>query len=225
MKRDGRETEAWGSRQRALSPPSSPSCGFSSPQHSRSLPRGGFAWPRPCSEARGRPRRCSTRHRPVPCWSGAMERSKSTADWSAISVCPVSPAASRDLAGETNGILRDDLERLAAAIDAARLSAGRIALKVRASGSGRVFEVRGGPAPAPEPAGTVLLWLLDTSAGEEERAGHGGAAAADRSRAGFARAPDRGRAVPDVVPRPRPSPRARQPCASSKRSKARMPPK
>ena len=29
-----------------------------------------------------------------------------------------------DLAGETNGILRDDLERLAAAIDAARLSAG-----------------------------------------------------------------------------------------------------
>ena len=76
-----------------------------------------------------------------------------------------------DLAGETNGILRDDLERLAAAIDAARLSAGRIALKVRASGSGRVFEVRGGPAPAPEPAGTVLLWLLDTSAGEEERAG------------------------------------------------------
>ncbi|HWU92779.1 MAG TPA: PAS-domain containing protein [Sphingomicrobium sp.] len=76
-----------------------------------------------------------------------------------------------DLGGETNGILRDDLERLAAEIDAARLSAGRIALKVRASGSGRVFEVRGGPAPAPEPAGTVLLWLLDTSAGEEERAG------------------------------------------------------
>jgi signal transduction histidine kinase len=41
---------------------------------------------------------------------------------------------------------------------------------VTAQQSGRVFEVRGGPAPAPEPSGTMLLWFFDTSAGEEERA-------------------------------------------------------
>jgi signal transduction histidine kinase len=32
-----------------------------------------------------------------------------------------------------------------------------------------VFEVRGGPAPAPEPAGTLILWFSDTSASEDER--------------------------------------------------------
>jgi signal transduction histidine kinase len=41
---------------------------------------------------------------------------------------------------------------------------------VRLASSSRVFEVRGGPAPAPEPAGTLLLWFFDMSAGEEERA-------------------------------------------------------
>ena len=51
----------------------------------------------------------------------------------------------------------------------ARVSAGRLSRKVRASGTGRVFEVRGGPAPAPEPPGTLLLWFFDTSAEEEER--------------------------------------------------------
>ena len=76
-----------------------------------------------------------------------------------------------DLAGDTVGIADADFHPLIAAISSARLSAGRVALKVRASGSGRVFEVRGGPAPASEPPGTLLLWFLDTSAGEEERAG------------------------------------------------------
>jgi signal transduction histidine kinase len=33
-----------------------------------------------------------------------------------------------------------------------------------------VFDVRGGPAPAPEAPGTLLLWFYDTSVGEEERA-------------------------------------------------------
>jgi len=81
------------------------------------------------------------------------------------------PAALDDLAGDGAGVATADLEQLRGAIDRARLSAGRIFLKVRASGSGRSFEVRGGPAPAHEPAGTMLLWFLDTSAGEEERAG------------------------------------------------------
>ena len=58
--------------------------------------------------------------------------------------------------------MKDDLE-------AARLSAGRISRKVRTSPSGRIFEVRGGLAPEPEAPGTLLLWFVDTSAGEEER--------------------------------------------------------
>ena len=33
-----------------------------------------------------------------------------------------------------------------------------------------MFDVRGGPAPAPEAPGTLLLWFFDMSAGEEERA-------------------------------------------------------
>src|SRR5438552_3205505 len=74
-----------------------------------------------------------------------------------------------ELSGNDSGIAPDDLEALTGEVEAARVSAGRIARKVRAKASGRVFEVRGSPAPAPETAGTMLLWFFDTSAGEEER--------------------------------------------------------
>ena len=74
-----------------------------------------------------------------------------------------------ELVGNDSGIQPDDLEILKDDVEAARVSATRIARKVRANGSGRVFEVRGGPAPAPEPPGTLLLWFFDTSASEEER--------------------------------------------------------
>ena len=80
------------------------------------------------------------------------------------------PARLKELIGNDSGIVAEDLEALTADIEAARASAGRIARKVRAHGSGRVFDVRGGLAPAPEPPGTLLLWFFDTSAGEEERA-------------------------------------------------------
>src|SRR5690349_14601875 len=79
------------------------------------------------------------------------------------------PTRLKELAGNDSGIVREDLEALNEEVDAARVSAGRVAWKVRAHGSGRVFEVRGGPAPSPEPPGTLLLWFFDTSAGEEER--------------------------------------------------------
>jgi signal transduction histidine kinase len=79
------------------------------------------------------------------------------------------PTRLKELAGNDSGIVGEDLEALNEEVDAARASAGRVARKVRAHGSGRVFEVRGGPAPAPEPPGTLLLWFFDTSAGEEER--------------------------------------------------------
>ena len=75
-----------------------------------------------------------------------------------------------DLAADGSGIAADDLDALAQEIAAARLSAGRVSRKVRASGSPRVFEVRGGPAAPSEPPGAMLLWFLDTSTGEEDRA-------------------------------------------------------
>jgi signal transduction histidine kinase len=80
------------------------------------------------------------------------------------------PSRLADLVGNDSGILPEDLEALTADIQAARVSAGRVTRKVRANGSGRVFEVRGGPAPSFEPAGTLLLWFFDTSANEEDRA-------------------------------------------------------
>ena len=79
------------------------------------------------------------------------------------------PARLAELSGKDSGIVPEDLQSLIDEVATARSSAGRISRKVRASGSGRVFEVRGGPAPSPEPAGTLLLWFFDTSAGEEER--------------------------------------------------------
>jgi signal transduction histidine kinase/PAS domain-containing protein len=79
------------------------------------------------------------------------------------------PKVLRDLQGEASGIIDEDLSALTDQIAAARASASRVAARVRVVGSSRVFEVRGGPAPAPEPAGTLLLWFVDMSAGEEER--------------------------------------------------------
>ena len=80
------------------------------------------------------------------------------------------PTQLAELHGDDSGILPDDLAALTNEIDAAKASAARIAAKVRVAGSSRVFEVRGGPAPAPEPPGTLLLWFFDMSMGEEERA-------------------------------------------------------
>ena len=79
------------------------------------------------------------------------------------------PGRLSELIGNDSGILAEDLEGLEQDIDAARASFGRISRKVRANGSGRVFEVRGGAAPPPAQAGTLLLWFFDTSASEEER--------------------------------------------------------
>lgn len=80
------------------------------------------------------------------------------------------PRRLTDVVGNDGGIAKEDLEALKQDIESARVSAGRISRKVRANGSGRVFDVRGGPAPAPEPPGTLLLWFFDTSASEEDRA-------------------------------------------------------
>jgi signal transduction histidine kinase len=80
------------------------------------------------------------------------------------------PGTLEELAGNGSGIDREDLKELAADIEAAQASAGRVSRTVRGIGSARVFDVRGGPAPPGEPPGTLLLWFFDTSVGEEERA-------------------------------------------------------
>jgi signal transduction histidine kinase len=80
------------------------------------------------------------------------------------------PRTLDDLVGNDSGIAPDDLALLRNDVDAARMSAARVSRRVRAHGSARVFDVRGGPAPAPEPVGTLLLWFFDTSSSEEERA-------------------------------------------------------
>jgi signal transduction histidine kinase len=80
------------------------------------------------------------------------------------------PRVLSDLAGNDSGIAADDLTGLIADVAAAQASSGRVSRTVRSNGSTRVFDVRGGPAPAGEAPGTMVLWFLDTSAGEEERA-------------------------------------------------------
>lgn len=80
------------------------------------------------------------------------------------------PKTLMELAGNASGIEPDDLAALRADIDAARASAGRLSRKVHVHGSARVFDVRGGPAPSAETPGTMLLWFIDMSIGEEERA-------------------------------------------------------
>ena len=76
----------------------------------------------------------------------------------------------QDLAEQGRGIDSDDLAALAEAVRASAVSGERIERSVRIAESPRVLEVRGGPAPAPAGPGTVLLWLFDTSAAENEKA-------------------------------------------------------
>lgn len=80
------------------------------------------------------------------------------------------PGRLAELIGNDSGITPEDLDALKQDIENVRVSAGRVSRKVRAKASGRVFDVRGGPAPAPEPPGTLLLWFFDTSTSEEDRA-------------------------------------------------------
>jgi signal transduction histidine kinase len=80
------------------------------------------------------------------------------------------PKTLSGLAGDERGLVSEDLGELAAQVREAAISGGQVQAQVRVSGSGRVLDVRGAPAPAPEPAGTLVLWFFDTSAAESERA-------------------------------------------------------
>jgi signal transduction histidine kinase len=80
------------------------------------------------------------------------------------------PTKLSDLAKCGGGIIAEDLETMSAMVEMARASAGRVSCNVRAQSTGRIFDVRGGPAPPGEAPGTLLLWFVDVSAAEEERA-------------------------------------------------------
>lgn len=82
-------------------------------------------------------------------------------------------AAPSDLSGlacEDTGLVAADVNELDAKVREAMSVGGRFECQVRVVGSGRVLDVRGAPAPVPEPSGTMLLWLFDTSYAEAERA-------------------------------------------------------
>ena len=74
-----------------------------------------------------------------------------------------------DLGPGDRGLDPDDVAALKEAIASAAATGQQVERQVRSAGSGRVFGVRGAPAPPPEPAGTMLLWFSDRSSAETER--------------------------------------------------------
>jgi signal transduction histidine kinase len=80
------------------------------------------------------------------------------------------PATLSDLGVDEVGLTQVDLGRLAEAVRGSAATGGAFRLAVRPRGSARVFMVRGEPAPAPAPEGSTLLWFIDETEGEEERA-------------------------------------------------------
>ena len=84
---------------------------------------------------------------------------------------PATPVRLDDLSDGDNGIDPADLATLRLALGDTRMTAQPIEVQLRAVGSGRVFDVRGGPAPAPSPAGATLLWLTDATRSFSQRAG------------------------------------------------------
>ena len=80
------------------------------------------------------------------------------------------PRKLMDLAGEDRGVVAGDLAQLQQRVAEAALSGTAVQGQIHLAGSGRVMEVHGAPAQSPEPPGTILLWLFDTSAAEGARA-------------------------------------------------------
>ena len=76
----------------------------------------------------------------------------------------------RRLADLAEAFAEDDRAMLIGQVAATAAAAGGFALSLRPAGSARVYRLRGGPAPPSYPPGTVLLWLTDATAGEEEMA-------------------------------------------------------
>ena len=73
------------------------------------------------------------------------------------------------LSADDAGIAADDLAALKQDIASAAIGGPPVERQLRIAGSDRVLEARGGLAGPPHAAGTLLLWLFDTSGVEAER--------------------------------------------------------
>ncbi|MEO5774276.1 MAG: PAS-domain containing protein [Sphingomicrobium sp.] len=83
----------------------------------------------------------------------------------------VPPKRLSDLAGVERGLNDEDAAMLAEAAHTSGLSGMPVDLTVRVAASSRLFQVTGGPAPDPNPPGSILLWFTDVTAREESKAG------------------------------------------------------
>lgn len=82
---------------------------------------------------------------------------------------PAIPGTLDDLGTDDGGIEPADLVALKTDIRASAVGGTPLARQVRIVGSERVIEVRGAIAPASYGAGSLLLWLFDTTDSETER--------------------------------------------------------
>jgi signal transduction histidine kinase len=89
---------------------------------------------------------------------------------------PDLPGSLGGLSHADAGLAEADLNRLGAAVRESAAARGPISLAVRAQGSARVLRVEGGPAPAPYPERSTLLWFMDATEAEERSTALGGEA-------------------------------------------------
>jgi signal transduction histidine kinase len=84
------------------------------------------------------------------------------------------PTLFESLSGSEAGLSQRDLDALAIRVSETAVTGSSFSLPLRPLGSPRILRVEGGPAPAPYPAGAVLLWFKDAT-NEEEQTGSLGA--------------------------------------------------
>jgi len=80
------------------------------------------------------------------------------------------PQSVAELGRDDKGLSAADIERLSTQVQGAIATGAPFSLAVRPQGSRRVYLVRGEPAPAPAAEGSILLWFMDQTEGEEQRA-------------------------------------------------------
>ena len=80
------------------------------------------------------------------------------------------PFALADLSAKTSGLTPANIDILTERVASASASGSSFSLALRPHESARILRVEGGPAPAPWPAGAVLLWFFDATVSEESAA-------------------------------------------------------
>jgi len=78
------------------------------------------------------------------------------------------PGLLTELSAGSRGLSETEKETLEAKVHETATTGGGFSMAVRPQGSSRTFRVQGMPAPAPYPAGAVLLWFFDESDTEEQ---------------------------------------------------------